>query len=76
MTQAGIAGRARTAIGFFRAHPRLTKAIQALIVATTIALCAWAVVDQWHKAGPRLAHAKPVVGDARIVRYATFRCLT
>jgi len=59
VAQAGIVGRVRTAIAFFRAHPRLTKAIQALLVATTIALCAWAVVDQWHKAGPRLAHAKP-----------------
>ena len=29
-----------------------------VLVATTVALCAWAVVDQWHKAGPRLAHAK------------------
>jgi glycosyltransferase 2 family protein len=59
VTQRSIPDRIRAAVAFFRAHPRLTKAIEAVLVATTIALCAWAVVGQWHKAGPRLAHAKP-----------------
>ena len=59
VTNAGIVGRVRAAISFFRARPRLTKAIQAVLVAATVALCAWAVADQWHKAGPRLEHAKP-----------------
>ena len=57
VTNAGIVGRARAAIDFWRAHPRLAKAIQIALVAATVALCAWAVVDQWHKAGPRLEHA-------------------
>jgi uncharacterized membrane protein YbhN (UPF0104 family) len=60
VTQAGIVGRLRRVLAFSRAHPRLTKALQAILIAATVALCAWAVVDQWHKAGPRLAHAKPV----------------
>ncbi len=47
-------------MAYFRAHPRMTKAIQYALVAVTVALCAWAVVDQWHKAGPRLANAKPI----------------
>ncbi|MGZ4290073.1 MAG: lysylphosphatidylglycerol synthase transmembrane domain-containing protein [Gaiellaceae bacterium] len=59
MANAGIVGRARAAIAFLRTHPRLTKGIQAVLVAATLVLCAWAVVDQWHKAGPRLEHAKP-----------------
>jgi len=59
MADAGIVGRARTALEWFRAHPRTTRAIQAALVLATVALCAWAVVDQWHKARPRLEHAKP-----------------
>ena len=58
MTQTRILDRLRATVAFFRAHPRLTKAIEAVLVAITLALCTWAVVDQWHKAGPRLAHAK------------------
>ena len=72
MEQAGIVGQARSAIAFFRAHPRLTKSIQALLVATTLALCAWAVVDQWHKAGPRLAHAKPAFVALAFVMIAVY----
>jgi uncharacterized membrane protein YbhN (UPF0104 family) len=49
----------KTTIAFFRARPLLTKAIEVALVAATVALCAWAVLDQWHKAGPRLAHARP-----------------
>jgi uncharacterized membrane protein YbhN (UPF0104 family) len=59
VTQTGIVGRIRGSVAFFKAHPRLTKAIEVVLVLITVALCAWAVVDQWHKAGPRLAHAKP-----------------
>jgi len=57
MARAGIVARARAAHAFFRAHPRLTKALQATLVAATVGLCAWAVVDQWHKAAPRLENA-------------------
>lgn len=59
MSSPGIVGRLRTAAEYFRDHPRATKALQAILVALTLGACAFAVVDQWHKAGPRLAHAKP-----------------
>src|SRR5205823_6107084 len=72
VTETGIVGRGRAAVAFFRAHPRLTKVIQVVLVATTIALCAWAVVDQWHKAGPRLAHAKPGYVAAAFVMIAVY----
>jgi glycosyltransferase 2 family protein len=55
--QPAASDRVRAIFGWFKAHPRLTKAIQAALVAITLALCAWAVVDQWHEAGPRLRHA-------------------
>ena len=57
MASRGIVGNARAALAWFRAHPRTTKAIQATLVLATVLLCAWAIVDQWHKAGPRLADA-------------------
>jgi uncharacterized membrane protein YbhN (UPF0104 family) len=52
-----LIGGVRAAIAWLRDHPREAKAIQAVLVAATIALCAWAVVDQWHKARPLLANA-------------------
>ena len=72
MTQRSIPDRFRAAVAFFKAHPRLTRAIEAALVLTTIALCAWAVVDQWHKAGPRLAHAKPAYVAAAFVMIAVY----
>ena len=47
----------RDAWEWFQAHPRTTKGIQAALVAATVGLCAWAVADQWGKAGPLLADA-------------------
>ena len=58
MANAGIVGRVRAVIAWLREHPRTTKAIQAGLVTATVVLCAWAVVDQWHKAKPLLEHAK------------------
>ena len=52
-------GTIRNAVVYLRDHPRLTKGLQAFLVALTLGICAFAVIDQWHKAGPRLAHAKP-----------------
>ena len=72
VAETGIVGRVRAAVAFFRDHPRLTKAIEAVLVAITLALCAWAVVDQWHKAGPRLAHAKPGYVAAAFVMIAVY----
>jgi glycosyltransferase 2 family protein len=50
---------ATAAIRFFRTRPRLTKGIQLTLLAVTVAFCAWAIRDQWSKAGPRLESASP-----------------
>lgn len=55
----GIA-RGRSALAWLKAHPRVAKSIQFALIGATVALCAWAVVDQWHKAAPRLENAQPV----------------
>ncbi|MFL5927876.1 MAG: lysylphosphatidylglycerol synthase domain-containing protein [Gaiellaceae bacterium] len=41
-------------VEFFRARPRLIKAIQFALLAITVGFCAWAVRDQWSKARPLL----------------------
>jgi uncharacterized membrane protein YbhN (UPF0104 family) len=72
MSSRGFVGGVRAAIEYFRAHPRLTKGLQAVLVVLTLGLCAAAVVDQWHKAGPRLADANPgylVLGLATVAAY-------
>jgi len=51
--------RVRAAVAYARAHPRLVKGVELVLVAATVALCAWAVVDQWSKASERLANAQP-----------------
>jgi glycosyltransferase 2 family protein len=50
---------ATAAIRFFRTRPGLTKGIQVGLLAFTLAFCAWAVHDQWSKAGPLLESASP-----------------
>jgi uncharacterized membrane protein YbhN (UPF0104 family) len=55
----GLVGGIARAVSFFRQRPRLTKAVQAVLVAVTLALCGWAVADEWSKAEPRLANAEP-----------------
>jgi uncharacterized membrane protein YbhN (UPF0104 family) len=68
----GIVGSLRAAAAYLQAHPRLTKSLQAVLVALTLALCGWAVDDQWHKAGPRLEHARlgyVVLGFATVAAY-------
>jgi glycosyltransferase 2 family protein len=55
----GVTSLVGAAADFFRRRPRLTKVVQAALVATTVALCAWAVADQWSKAQERLANASP-----------------
>ena len=59
MRAGGIVGLIRSAVVYLRDHPRVTKSLQAFLVALTLGICGFAIVDQWHKAGPRLAHAKP-----------------
>jgi uncharacterized membrane protein YbhN (UPF0104 family) len=49
--------RARDAVAYLRAHPRLSKSLQALLIAATLGFCTWAVVSEWSKAGPRLENA-------------------
>jgi glycosyltransferase 2 family protein len=59
MAEGGLLGVALRVRDLARRHPVLTKAVQAVLVAATVGLCAWAVVDQWSKAEPRLAAAEP-----------------
>src|SRR3954469_21196435 len=47
-------------LDWFRARPRLTKGLQFALLAFTAGFCAWAVRDQWSKAGPLLAKADPI----------------
>ena len=47
------------AVQYLRARPRVLKGIQLALLVLTIGFCAWAVQDQWSKAGPLLANAKP-----------------
>jgi uncharacterized membrane protein YbhN (UPF0104 family) len=72
MGNAGIAGRVRAVLTWSRAHPRATRSIQVGLVAATIGLCAWAVVDQWHKAGPRLADANLYYAAAAFLTIAAY----
>src|SRR4051812_38179274 len=51
---------ATAAVQYFRARPRLTKGIQFGLLALTVGFCAWALRDQWSKAGPRLESASPL----------------
>jgi uncharacterized membrane protein YbhN (UPF0104 family) len=46
------------AVQYLRARPRVLKGIQLALLVLTIGFCAWAVQDQWSKAGPLLANAK------------------
>jgi uncharacterized membrane protein YbhN (UPF0104 family) len=55
----GAAGRVEAAIALARAHPRLVKRIQWVLIALTAALCSWALIDQWSKASERLSNASP-----------------
>lgn len=60
MGAGGILGRFAAAAAWLRTHPRETRAIQVAILVITLALCGWAVADEWSKAEPRLADAEPV----------------
>ncbi len=59
MGSGGLVGRLTAAARFFGERPRLTRAIQALVLLTTLGLCGWAVSSEWSKAEPRLANAEP-----------------
>src|SRR5919202_2767111 len=72
MSSGGIVGFVRAAAAWYRAHPKTTKAVQAILVAATVVLCVWAIVDQWHKAGPRLAHANVGYVAAAFVTIAIY----
>src|SRR5207248_6444086 len=68
----GLVARAQSALRYFRAHPRLAKSLQWLVVGAIVVFCGWAVVDQWSKAGPRLEHAQPgylALGFATVAVY-------
>jgi hypothetical protein len=58
MAEPGRATRLiQDALAFTRAHPRLTKVLQLSLVALTVAICAFAVRDQWSKAWPLVQKA-------------------
>src|SRR5262249_38701994 len=59
MSELGIVGAAKRFFGYFQARPRLTKAVQITLIVATVGLCVAALVDQWHKAEPHLANARP-----------------
>jgi uncharacterized membrane protein YbhN (UPF0104 family) len=48
---------ATAAVQYLRARPRVIKGIQLALLVLTLGFCAWAVQDQWSKAGPLLANA-------------------
>jgi glycosyltransferase 2 family protein len=48
---------AASAVRYLRAHPRATKALQLLVVVLVVGFCAYAVRNEWSKAGSRLEHA-------------------
>src|SRR4051794_12862498 len=50
---------ATAGVQYLRARPRLLKGLQLALLAATLGFCAWALQDQWSKAGPLLANAKP-----------------
>jgi uncharacterized membrane protein YbhN (UPF0104 family) len=50
---------ATAAVQFLRTRPRLTKGIQLVLLVLTLGFCAWAVQNQWSKAGPLLENASP-----------------
>jgi uncharacterized membrane protein YbhN (UPF0104 family) len=50
---------ATAGVQYLRARPRLIKGIQLVLLVLTVGFCAWAVRDQWSKAGPLLSNASP-----------------
>jgi uncharacterized membrane protein YbhN (UPF0104 family) len=50
---------ATAGVQYLRARPRLIKGIQIVLLVLTVGFCAWAVQDQWSKAGPLLQNASP-----------------
>ncbi|HEY4346476.1 MAG TPA: lysylphosphatidylglycerol synthase transmembrane domain-containing protein [Gaiellaceae bacterium] len=67
-----VVARARALGAFLKRHPRLTVALELLVCALVVGLCAFAVKDEWGKAGPLLAHARPgwiALGLASIAVY-------
>jgi uncharacterized membrane protein YbhN (UPF0104 family) len=55
--QGGFVGSVRGAARFMMEHPRLRKSLQLILVVATVAFCAWAVRNEWSKAGQALEHA-------------------
>ena len=59
MRSRGLVGTFTAVVAWFRARPRLLHTIEVILLALTLALCAWAVAGEWSKAEPLLEHAKP-----------------
>lgn len=52
-------GRLRDIPAWFRGHPRIAKTLQLSLVALTLAVCAFAVRNQWGEAWPLVRDAHP-----------------
>ncbi|HZT16115.1 MAG TPA: lysylphosphatidylglycerol synthase transmembrane domain-containing protein [Gaiellaceae bacterium] len=57
MSASAFVRPAVSAVRYMRAHPRTTKALQAVLLAITVGFCVWAVRNEWSKAGNRIEDA-------------------
>jgi glycosyltransferase 2 family protein len=52
--------RARAVVSAIKERPRLRRSLEAVAALVVIAVCAYAVKDEWSKAEPQLANARPI----------------
>ena len=57
MVESALIRPAVSAVRYLREHPRTSKALQATLLIVTIGFCAWAVRNEWSKAGDSIANA-------------------
>src|SRR4051794_31385368 len=72
MSSGGIVESVRAGLAWLAAHPRAKTTLQVSLGVVTIAICALAVVDQWHKAVPLLRHADPKYVGAAFLTIAAY----
>jgi len=57
MVESALIRPAVSAVRYLREHPRTNKALQATLLVVTVGFCAWAVRNEWSKAGDSIANA-------------------
>ena len=57
MSESALVRPAVSAFRYLREHPRTSKALQATLLIITVGFCAWAVRNEWSKAGDSIANA-------------------